>query len=477
MRAFTLVFALLIANCSALFAADVVLQKVPPLTVEQAPAYPENVARYHLGAEVEAAPQSNPIASLQLSSRSEDNNAAEAALLCNDPTVGYALPSGTSTILVSLQKIENIDSISFLNKGAKGDVTIATASAKLPADSPQWKEATKQDLSDAVQAKVGPSEAKYVRLTFNVTEPGRIAGFGVYSTPSVSDFTMPRQRKMSVKDRSETFALISYNLTDIHAKARTLYVSSGSDVKQANNMIDDQTATSYSFATEDGTPTTVIDLGKVCSLKRLSAIYSPRAGSIDFYVLQSLPGGGDNTVELNLPGDESGEKPATGPLPDSTPENMPKSLKMDDSAFATLKPVGSVTDDGTQGRASVDFPATSGRYVMVRWTPSAQQDSSFTVAEVAAFGDTGQDKTLLASRGDTTSRVSTESTESIERELSESDGKEMVDAKDMVDSKDAKDIPGEGADERADPPGEGPPPSLPQPPPFTFVPQLVPTSP
>jgi hypothetical protein len=182
-------------------------------------------------------------------------------------------------------------------------------------------------------------------------------------------------------------------------------------------------------------------------------------------------------VDINLPGEETAEKTATGPMPDATPENLPKSLKMDDSAFATLKPVGSITDDGTQGRASVDFPATSGRYVMVRWTPSAQPDSSFSVAEVAAFGDTAKDTTLLASRGDTTSRVAAETSESTDRELSESDGKEMVDAKDMVDSKDAKDIPGEGMDERAEPPGEGPPPSLPQPPPFTFVPQLVPTSP
>ena len=75
----------------------------------------------------------------------------------------------------------------------------------------------------------------------------------------------------------------------MHAKARALYVSSGSDVRQANKMIDDQTSTTYNFAAEDGSPTTVIDLGKSVSVRRLSAVYAPRAGKMEFYVLQSLP--------------------------------------------------------------------------------------------------------------------------------------------------------------------------------------------
>jgi hypothetical protein len=117
---------ILLAIAPGLFAAELTLQKVPPLTVERAPAYPENLARYHLGAQVEVAPQGSPIAQLQLSSKSEDHNSAVAALLCDDPTVGYALPSGASTVLVTLPKIENIDNVAFLNDGTRGDVSIAT---------------------------------------------------------------------------------------------------------------------------------------------------------------------------------------------------------------------------------------------------------------------------------------------------------------------------------------------------------------
>jgi len=61
-------FCMALAIPSIVTAADVVLQKAPPLTVRQAPAYPENLARYHFGAAVKATPQNDSVAKLELSS-------------------------------------------------------------------------------------------------------------------------------------------------------------------------------------------------------------------------------------------------------------------------------------------------------------------------------------------------------------------------------------------------------------------------
>jgi hypothetical protein len=250
--------------------------------------------------------------------------------------------------------------------------------------------------------------------------------------PDVASEQVSVARSKSNLSPQASFALINYNLRDAHTKARTLYVSSGNDLKLANRMIDDQAATSFGFSAEDSSPVAVIDLGKVSTVRRLSAIYSARAAAIDFYVLQSLPG-------------------VDG-------ENSPNSLKLDDSTLAKLKPVGSAIDDGTQGRAVIDFPATSGRYVMLRWTPASRADASFTVAEISAFSPTRGN--LLASNRNFSSAQTTV------------DSKDVADSKDISDS---KDIPAEGPENPA-PPAEGPPPSLPNPPPFTFIPQLVPTS-
>ncbi len=315
-----------------------------------------------------------------------------------------------------------------------------------PESSPQWHNAWEQELSSGlVRANLGPSEAKYVRLTFNVTEPGRIAGFGVYASPQVSDFTLPRARNFAAQDKSDSFALISYNYTDIHAKGRALYVSSGSDVKQANNMIDDQASTAYAFAADDAAPTTVIDLGKRCGLRRLSAVYSPRPGQMDFYVLQSLP---SSPTSGNIPNDNNSAA--------SIGKDTPAALHFDDAVFANLKAVGSVSDDGTQGRASIDFPQTSGRYVMVRWTPAAQGDGAFSLAEVAAFGQGTQNALLAANtegfgRGDAVE----------ESQVRDADDKTMREPKDMK-------------GENPESPAEGPPPPLPQPPSFAFIPDSGP---
>lgn len=224
-----------------------------------------------------------------------------------------------------------------------------------------------------------------------------------------------------------SFALMNYN---VRTTARALYVSSGDDVKLANKMIDDQAATSFGFSASDNSPVTIIDLGKVSTVRRLSAIYSPRATAIDFYVLQSLPGVDD--------------------------ENSPNSLTLDEKTLAKMKVVGSAIDDGTQGRATIDFPAASGRYVMLRWTPAAHSDTPFTVAEVSAYSPSRGN--LLASNRDFSTARTT------------------VDSKDVADSKDVsdnKDIPEEAPPQ---PPAEGPPPALPPPPPFTFIPQLTPQS-
>jgi len=223
-----------------------------------------------------------------------------------------------------------------------------------------------------------------------------------------------------------SFALINYN---VRTRARALYVSSGTDLKLANNMIDDQAATSFDFSPADNSPVTIIDLGKVSTIRRLAAVYSPRATSIDFYILQTLPG-----------------------------DNSATTVKLDEKTLAKLKNVGTAIDDGTQGRASVDFPATSGRYVMLHWSPAAHSDTAFTVAEVSAYSSSRGN--LLASNRDFSNAQTT------------------VDSKDVADSKDIsdnKDIPEEGP-AAPQPPAEGPPPSLPNSPPFTFIPQLTPQS-
>jgi hypothetical protein len=233
-------------------------------------------------------------------------------------------------------------------------------------------------------------------------------------------------------DETSSFGLISYNLSDVHAKSRALYVSSGDEIREANNMIDDQSATTYSFAPNDPQPTAIIDLGRTASLRRVTAVYTPRPGTVNFYVLQSLPGSA----------------------------GMSKTMKLDDSALARMKAVGSVTDGS--GRAAIDFPETTGRYILVKWTGAAESETPFSVAEIAAFGGSRGGNLIAAN------------TAAANPEGMQTDGKDIGDAKDLGSGKDfGKEMPEEGPES----PAEGPTDPLPPPPPFTFVPEVLPNSP
>ena len=392
--------------------ADLVLQKVPPLTVAQAPNYPQNLARFDLGAQIESDVPADASSSVPF--------------LSGDPASVYALRAGTTRLLISLAKIENIDSVAFLNNEAKGTVTIATSSAKLSPESPQWHEARQEELSSGlISARIGPAEAKYVRLTFNVRTPGRIGSLGIYSAAPVSDFTMPRAQKIAANSASNAVPKANYNLADLHAKARTIFVSSGDDLKLAHNLIDSQPGTSYAFAANDAAPAAIIDLGHSVSVNRISTFSTPSSAAVTFYLLGALPG--NNT------------------------ENPESALRIDPQTLAAFKIVRTGSDDGS-GRVAVNFAETTGRYVMLVWTRSSQ-NANFSVAEVAVFGPASNARLLAANtRGNS------------------SDDKTVRDSKDIKDF--SKDIPGEGPAEE-----QGPAPELPRPPPFVFIPRVVPTSP
>jgi hypothetical protein len=398
--------------------ADLVLQKVPPLTVAQAPSYPQNLARFDLGAQIESDVAADASSSVPF--------------LSGDPTSVYSLRTGTTRLLISLAKIENIDSVAFLNSEAKGTITIATSSAKLSPDSPQWHDAKQEELSSGlISAKIGPTEAKYVRLTFNVHTSGRIGNLGVYSAAAVSDFTMPRARKIAANKAAGDIA--NYNLADLHAKARTIFVSSGDDLNLAHNMIDGQPGTAYAFAANDAAPAAIIDLGRAMPVNRISIFSTPNSAVVTFYVLDALPA--------------------------SNTENTASVLRIDPPMLASFKTVGTGSDDGS-GRVAVNFEETTGRYVMLVWALSTGT-ANFSVAEVAVFGPTSNAGLLAAN----------------------TDGKNVSDTskdktvRDFKETKDfSKEIPGEGpAEEQA--PGEGPAPELPRPPPFVFIPRVVFTSP
>jgi len=150
-----------VLSCAILFAAGL------HLFAQQSAISARNIARFDLGARV-------------------DDKIAEAALISNHPTIGYSLSDGRTELVLSLSKIENIDIVSFVNNSAAGTVTISTSNSKLAIASSQWHQISKQALTAKItKIKLGPTEAKYVKFSFDVAKSGRISDLAVYPTASL----------------------------------------------------------------------------------------------------------------------------------------------------------------------------------------------------------------------------------------------------------------------------------------------------
>jgi len=148
-------------SCGILFATGSHLFAQQPIVSSP------NIARFDLGARV-------------------DDKIAEAALISDHPTLGYSLSDGRTELVLSLSKIEDINLVSFVNNGTIGTVTISASNSKLAVASSQWHQIAKQDLAIKVtEIKLGPTEAKYVKFSFDVATSGRISNLAVYRPASL----------------------------------------------------------------------------------------------------------------------------------------------------------------------------------------------------------------------------------------------------------------------------------------------------
>jgi hypothetical protein len=280
-----------------------------------------------------------------------------SALLLDDDTLNYPLAEGDTTFVLSFPRTSMLDRFTFVNENgsASGEITVAVSNYRLPARSSKWIAVnsggsfTGKRLFDL---SLAGTEARYVKLSFHVTKAGSIAGLGLYGGQSLQKFAARQRGVVRVTNSAATRRLedmLNFNFANIYARARIVFISSGSE-ENAKRMIDDDVITSFQFASSDPHPTVIVELAERERLHRVSAVYKMEKGRLDVFMLEDL---GTN------PGDLSG-----------------------------AKPIASVTDTDGSGKAALDFDPHGGRYVALRWTPAdATTPRGFEVAELSAFGE------------------------------------------------------------------------------------------
>lgn len=313
--------------------------------------HPANLARADFGTRLLAVDaQGKPVPAPQ---------AAAVALLGEHDPLGYPLPTGTTSLIVNLPKVEQLQVFNFLNLTATGRVSVAVSNSRLPANSPQWRSVVRaQEFSgqDVVNCELGTVEARYVKLDFNISGAGSIDSFGLYGKRSVAQAGMRRGGSGALYLSGSRF--IGYDFVDYGgatAPGTVVYLSAGGDVNAAQAMVDGNLKTGYSFKATDRQPMAVVDLGSSRSLRRVSMAYKAGPGRLDFYV---IPDPTANEGFFRAANQPRGSAEVSKLIGNDFPGDR--------------EPIASVKTGDQTGlqRANVNVSGVNGRYLAVVYTPT-----------------------------------------------------------------------------------------------------------
>ncbi len=316
----------------------------------------KNLARLNCGAHIDRILSDGRSFALQVGG---DRSSDPSALILDDNNLGTSLPPGTSTFIITLPRIAGLQRFSFINQNAagQGEFELAVSNSRLRPNDRQWR-VVQSSQSFAGQRLLNLSllgiEAKYVKISFHMQKEGRLAGVALYGNPTLANFASRHVLQArtsysfaSLKSVTHPEDTLNFNFANGYARARVVYVSSGS-LSQAARMIDDDLSTSYSFAASDARPTVIIALADRQKLHRVSAIYQMQRGQLEVFLLDELGA---------IPGD-----------------------------LASARLVTTLSDQESDGKAAADFDPRGARYVALRWTPKKPETRSIDVAEIGVFG-------------------------------------------------------------------------------------------
>lgn len=132
------------------------------------------------------------------------------------------LETGKTTIVMKLSSPQTMSALSFMNNGAKGAVTVFASSLNLPTNSMRWQPVATSSLVDGlVKSVVRPNEARYVKVTFDVMQPGQVSQFGVATASTVAK-------------RAKDYALLAADSNAVESDGKS--VVDGKDLGEAKDI-------------------------------------------------------------------------------------------------------------------------------------------------------------------------------------------------------------------------------------------------
>ena len=232
-------------------------------------AYLINLARVNVGATIRSKPDRTQVVDLiddDGEQKGDQIRSKSPILLINDDSgIAAILSVEKISFIIALPQTQVVNRFNFYNYTAAGNFSVSLSKDNLDFDSPDWHAVGKKeefDADGAYESRFAMTEARYVKVDFDITREGNIASFGLFG--ALRNFGFRGRPDYVEAPRLPTHEIINYSYADLYtARSSVAYVSSvgeGSSLSTANNMIDNNIATSYTFAPDDPHPTMVVDL-------------------------------------------------------------------------------------------------------------------------------------------------------------------------------------------------------------------------
>lgn len=277
-------------------------------------------------------------------------------LLRDDPILGASSEAGASARVIELAQLTTVNRFSMLNDGGAGKVSIYGATTLGEVNEGRWTllgTEVFEVADEAVEVRFGATDAGYVRVDFDMAQPGDVYEMAVfgnrrnveYGIMSGADYvrTAPASARNPGRLLEADLTYHDFNLTRIYSGGRVPYVSGGRG--DAVSIIDNDVTTRYVFSKSDSEPTIIAQLGQTAEVDRFTALMATsEPGTLLVYVLDSLP------EERNWAGRPS----------------------LSDDFLDDLEPSAIHRNVNGAGRFEALLEPTIGRYVAVRFIPVSE---------------------------------------------------------------------------------------------------------
>jgi hypothetical protein len=338
MKTLPLVLLVTAVSTSLVFAAD-----TDP-AARQMQVYPKNLARQHVGTNLFLYNASN-----QTYAPTE----ASAAWLDDDITTGWPVMAGKQYYLLALSSPELVSNFSVSARPADGTISLYAGDETAVPGSRTWTPLAQNVEFNSINEKKLEHPfthfAKYVLIETDLSNPGPLYSMYLYSEKPATIYDL-RARDNAI-DANAIFGKVNdhtiFNANGLYTGSTITYANSPDGTLAWQKAIDDNPETGVTINGSANEPGMVIKYGDSESISRVAVLTDANAkGKLDFFAM-------DDTAET--------------------------------TSLEGKTPTVSMVLDGTNNRASLDFPAVTATKLAVRWTPDAA-NSTVTIRELNSFG-------------------------------------------------------------------------------------------